>query len=69
MDLHAALADGPLTLDALSERLGRPEREALRWALDEAVEAGTVTQAGGACDEAGICASGAPAVFALPRLP
>lgn len=68
-DLLAALADGPLTLDALSARLGAPEREGLRWALDDAVQAGTVTQAGGVCDEAGICASGAPAVFALSRQP
>ncbi|MCW3011901.1 MAG: hypothetical protein JWO90_2305 [Solirubrobacterales bacterium] len=69
VDLEAALADGPLTMDGLHEQLGRPERDALRWALDEAVAFGTVVQSGGACDDRGICASGAPALFALPKRP
>ncbi len=65
-DLLTALADGPLTLDALHARLDGPDREALEWALAEAVEVGAVVETGGACDEDGLCASSAPRVLALP---
>lgn len=68
-DLLAALADGPLTLDALHARLGAPDRDALDWALAEAVEAGAVVETGGACDDDGLCSSSAPRVLALPFLP
>lgn len=65
-DLLTALAGGPLTLDALHARLGAPDREALDWALAEAVDAGVIVEAGGACDDDGLCASSAPRVLALP---
>lgn len=64
-DLLTALAAGPLTLGALHARLGSPDREALDWALAEAIEAGAIVEAGGACNEDGLCASSAPRVLAL----
>jgi hypothetical protein len=63
--LHA-LRGGPATLDALSGRLGGPARDALTWAVDEAVAAGFVHSTAGAdCGPDGICGTSAPAVFTL----
>ena len=40
--IAAALRGGPATLDALHARLGAPERDALGWAVDDAVARGWV---------------------------
>jgi hypothetical protein len=61
-----ALRGGPATLDALHARLGEPEREALAWAVDDAVGRGWVQPSAGAdCGPEGVCSTSAPAVFAL----
>jgi hypothetical protein len=63
--LHA-LRGGPATLDALGARLGGPARDALTWAVDEAVAGGLVHSSAGAdCGPDGICGTSAPAVFTL----
>jgi hypothetical protein len=61
-----ALRGGPATLDALRARLGAPEREALGWAVDDAVARGWVQSSAGAdCGPDGVCSTSAPAVFTL----
>jgi hypothetical protein len=64
-DLLAALRRGPATLDALSVRLGGPDREALMWALDEAERQGLVRSSATDCGPDGLCATNAPAVVTL----
>jgi hypothetical protein len=65
-EILQALRGGPATLDALSARLGGPARDALAWAVDEAVAAGLVHSTAGAdCGPDGICGTSAPAVFTL----
>jgi hypothetical protein len=65
-DILRALRGGPATLDALHARLGGPPRDALAWAVDEAVARGLVRSSAGAdCGPDGICGSSAPAVFTL----
>lgn len=65
-EILGALRGGPATLDALRARLGEPERDALGWALDDAVGRGWVRSSAGAdCGPDGVCASTAPAVFTL----
>jgi hypothetical protein len=65
-DILRALRGGPATLDALSARLGEPAREALTWAVDEAVARGLVRSSAEAdCGPEGLCGSSAPAVFTL----
>ena len=65
-EILRAQRGGPATLDALHTRLGAPEREALTWAVDEAVGRGLVhSSAGTDCGPDGICGSTAPAVFTL----
>ena len=64
--IAAALRGGPATLDAQHARLGPAEREALRWALDDAVARGWVrSSAGEDCGPDGVCSTSAPAVFTL----
>ena len=41
-DILRALRGGPATLDALGARLGAPARDALTWAVDDAVARGLV---------------------------
>ena len=66
-DILHALRGGPATLDALGARLGGPARDALTWAVDEAVARGLVHSTAGAdCGPDGICSTSAPAVFTLP---
>jgi hypothetical protein len=63
--LHA-LRGGPATLDALHARLGGPARDAMTWAVDEAVARGLVhSTAAVDCGPDGICGTTAPAVFTL----
>lgn len=65
-DVLRALRGGPATLDALHARLGGPARDALTWALDEALARGWVhSTAGEDCGPDGICGTSAPAVFTL----
>jgi hypothetical protein len=65
-DILHALRGGPATLDALGARLGGPARDALTWAVDDAVVRGLVHSSAGAdCGPDGICGSTAPAVFTL----
>jgi hypothetical protein len=65
-DVLPALRGGPATLDALSARLGGPARDALTWAVDEAVARGFVRSSAEAdCGPDGICGTSAPAVFTL----
>jgi hypothetical protein len=65
-DVARALDGGPATLDALSARLGAPARDALGWALDDAVARGWVRLSAGAdCGPDGVCSTTAPAVFTL----
>ena len=65
-DILRALGGGPATLDALGARLGAPARDALTWAVDEAVARGLVASSAGAdCGPDGICGTTAPTVFTL----
>jgi hypothetical protein len=65
-DILSALRGGPATLDALGARLGGPARDALTWALDDAVAHGLVHSSAEAdCGPDGICGTSAPAVFTL----
>ncbi len=65
-DILRALHGGPATLDALGARLGTPPRDALTWAVEDAVARGLVQSAGGAeCGPDGLCGTSAPAVFTL----
>jgi hypothetical protein len=63
--IAAALRGGPATLDALHARLGAPEREALGWAVDDAVARGWVHSSDADCGPDGVCSTSAPAVFTL----
>lgn len=67
-EVLAALRGGPATLAALHARLGAPEREALRWAVEEAVARGWVDSSAGAdSGPDGVCSTSAPTVFTLTR--
>ncbi len=63
--LLAALRRGPATLDALAQRLGGPDRDALVWAIDEAQDAGLVHSTATDCGPDGLCATNAPTVVTL----
>jgi hypothetical protein len=59
-----ALRRGVATLDALAARLGRPARDELLWALDDAVARGWVqASADDDCGPDGLCGSSAPVVY------
>lgn len=64
-DLLAALRRGPATLDALAQRLGGPDRDALLWAVDEAAGQGLVHSSATDCGPDGLCATNAPTVVSL----
>ena len=65
-DILRALRGGPATLDALHARLGAPARDALTWAVEEAVGRGLVHSTAAAdCGPDGLCGASAPAVFTL----
>ncbi len=64
-DLLAALRRGPATLDALAQRLGGPDREALMWAIDEAERTGLVHSTAQDCGPDGLCGTSAPTVVTL----
>jgi hypothetical protein len=61
-----ALKGGPATLDAIAARLRGAEREALTWALDDALARGWVRSTADAdCGPDGVCSTAAPTVFSL----
>ncbi|HWT23957.1 MAG TPA: hypothetical protein VN213_10670 [Solirubrobacteraceae bacterium] len=61
-----ALRGGPATLDALGARLGGAGRDALAWALEDALARGWVaSSAQEDCGPDGICSTAAPTVFRL----
>jgi hypothetical protein len=65
-DILRALRGGPATLDALGVRLGGPARDALTWAVEEAVDRGLVSSSAEVdCGPDGICSTSAPTVFTL----
>ncbi len=64
-DLLVALRRGPATLDALAQRLGGPDRDALLWAVDEARGRGLLRSTATDCGPDGLCASSAPTVVTL----
>jgi hypothetical protein len=65
-DILRALRGGPATLDALGARLGAPARDALTWAVDDAVARGLVQSSGDVdCGPDGLCGTTAPTVFTL----
>jgi hypothetical protein len=65
-EILRALRGGPATLDALAARLEGAERDALTWALDDAVARGWVASTAGAdCGPDGLCGTSAPTVFSL----
>jgi hypothetical protein len=65
-DILRALRGGPATLDALGARLGATERDALTWAVDDAVARGLVASSAGAdCGPNGLCGTSAPTIFTL----
>ena len=65
-DVVRALRAGPATLDALHLRLGAPERDLLRWSVDDAVARGWARSSAAAdCGPDGVCSTSAPAVYTL----
>ncbi len=65
-DILRALRGGPATLDALGARLGAPDRDALAWAVDEAVARGLAASSAEIdCGPDVICSTSAPTVFTL----
>jgi hypothetical protein len=67
-DIAHALRLGPATPDALVARLGDVDREAMWWAVDEAVKLGIVSSTAGIeCGPDGLCGTSVPTVLSLVR--
>jgi hypothetical protein len=67
-DIARALRLGPATPDALAARLGDVDRDAMWWAVDEAVKLGLVSSSAEIeCGPDGLCGTSVPAVFTLVR--
>lgn len=67
-DIARALRLGPATPDALAARLGEVDRDAMWWALDEAVRRELVSSTAEIeCGPDGLCGTSTPAVFSLVR--
>ena len=67
-DIVRALRRGPATPDALAARLGDVDRDAMWWAVNEAVQQGTVSlTAELECGPDGLCGVSVPTVFSLVR--
>ena len=59
-----ALRRGPATLDALAARLDDPDRDALTWAVDDALTRGWVTSTGEIeCGAGGLCGDMPPTLY------
>lgn len=68
-DIVRALRLGPATPDALRMRLGGDvDRDAMWWAVDEAVRQGLVSSTAEIqCGPDGLCGTSVPTVFSLAR--
>jgi hypothetical protein len=67
-DIIHALRLGPATPDALRMRLGDVDRDALWWAIDEAVRQGLVASTAEIqCGPDGLCGTSVPTVLSLAR--
>ncbi len=67
-DIVYALRLGPATPDALAMRLGDVDRDAMWWAVDEAVRQGLVASTAEIqCGPDGLCGTSVPTVFSLAR--
>lgn len=65
-DVASALRLGPATPDALAARLGDVDRDAMWWAVDEAVRRGLVSSTAEIeCGPDGLCGTSIPTVFTL----
>jgi hypothetical protein len=65
-DILHALRLGPATPDALAARLGEVDREAMWWAVDEAVQLGLVASTAEIeCGPDGLCGTSVPAVLSI----
>jgi hypothetical protein len=65
-DVLDALRLGPATPDALSARLGGPDRDALWSAIDEAVRSGRANSTAEiVCGPDGLCGTNAPTILSL----
>jgi hypothetical protein len=67
-DIVRALRLGPATPDALAARLGDVDRDAMWWAVDEAVREGLVSSTAQIeCGPDGLCGTSVPTVFSIRR--
>jgi hypothetical protein len=67
-DVAHALRLGPATPDALLARLGQVDRDAMWWAVDEAVRLGLVASTAEIqCGPDGLCGTSVPTVLSLRR--
>ncbi len=67
-DIVSALRHGPATPDALAARLGDVDRDAMWWAVDEAVRLGVVSSTVEiSCGPDGLCGTSVPTVLSLAR--
>jgi hypothetical protein len=67
-DVTRALRLGPATPDALLARLGQVDRDAMWWAVDEAVRLGLVASTAEIqCGPDGLCGTSVPTVLSLRR--
>jgi hypothetical protein len=65
-DIVTALHRGPATPDALLMRLGQVDREAMWWAVEEAVRQGRVASTAQIeCGPDGLCGTSVPTVLSL----
>jgi len=64
LDVVRALRGGVATLDALAARMHLP-RDELVWALEEALRQGWAVSSDPGCGPQGVCATGAPVVYAI----
>jgi hypothetical protein len=67
-DIARALRLGPATPDALAARLGQVDRDAMWWAVDEAVRLGLVSSTAEIeCGPDGLCGTSVPTVLNLAK--
>ncbi len=67
-DIVRALRRGPATPDALAVRLGDVDRDAMWWAVHEAVQMGIVSSTADVeCGPDGLCGVSVPTVLSLAR--
>jgi hypothetical protein len=65
-DIVRALRRGPATPDALAARLGNVDRDAMWWAVGEAVRMGVVSSTADLqCGPGGLCGVSVPTVLSL----